>query len=202
MPRKKYNIHYLYKTTCVITKRYYFGIHSTFNIDDGYLGSGKLLRRSIRKYGKQNHTKEIINFFGDRKSAEDSETVIINENYGDKFCMNLTNGGKGFKMNHTDETKLKISKSLSKKTYEEIHGKEKAEFEKEKRKQGAFRQWSNIDGDKKKSLVDKIRNSVKEYYRKNPNAKIIKEYKCPHCDKIGGGNGMFRWHFDKCRLKK
>ena len=25
---------------------------------------------------------------------------------------------------------------------------------------------------------------------------------CPHCNKEGGKNGMIRWHFDKCKLRK
>ena len=52
MGRKKPHIHYIYKTTCNITNKYYIGMHSTSNLEDGYLGSGKRLRYSIRKYGK------------------------------------------------------------------------------------------------------------------------------------------------------
>ena len=60
MARKKPHIHYIYKTTCNVTKRYYIGMHSTTNLEDGYLGSGKRLRYSIRKYGKENHTSPTI----------------------------------------------------------------------------------------------------------------------------------------------
>ena len=28
-----------------------------------------------------------------------------------------------------------------------------------------------------------------------------KEHKCPNCNKVGSGNGMFRWHFDNCKSK-
>ena len=27
------------------------------------------------------------------------------------------------------------------------------------------------------------------------------KYTCPHCGKIGNGNGMKRWHFDRCKEK-
>jgi len=200
MPRKKHDIHYVYKTTCLITKRYYIGIHSTSKIDDGYLGSGRILRRSIRKYGKDKHIKEILGFFPNREETEITETLLISESIDDKFCMNLTSGGKGFKMNHNEKTKIKISKALSNKTYEEIHGITNAELEKEKRKLGALNQWKNIDDDSKKILSNKISNTLKEYFNKNPEAKLQKKYKCPHCNMIGG-NTMFRWHFDKCKLK-
>jgi hypothetical protein len=199
MPRKKYNIHYIYKTTCLITKRYYFGIHSTSNTDDGYLGSGKILRTSIRKYGKDNHIKEILEFFSNREDCEKNETLLINENIGDKFCINLTSGGKGFKMNHTEETKKKISNTLSNKTYVEIHGENNAEFEKEKRKKGALLQWENMDIVTKKTRSNKISNTLKEYFKKNPESKLLKKHKCPYCDTIGSGNSMFRWHFDNCK---
>lgn len=201
MPRKKHNIHYIYKTTCLITKKYYIGIHSTTNIDDGYLGSGKILRRSIRKYGKDNHIKEILKFFPNREDCEKNETLLINENIGDKFCINLTRGGKGFRMNHTEETKMKISNTLSNKTYVEIHGKNNAEQEREKRKKGAITQWKNTDIETKKIISDKISNTLKEYFKKNPESKLLKKHKCPYCGTIGNGNSMFRWHFDNCKKK-
>ena len=73
MGRKKPHIHYIYKTTCNVTKRYYIGMHSTTNLEDGYLGSGKRLRYSVRKYGKENHTKEILEFLPTR------EKLVIRE---------------------------------------------------------------------------------------------------------------------------
>ena len=35
-------------------------MHSTNNLNDGYLGSGKRLRYSIQKYGVDSHIKEIF----------------------------------------------------------------------------------------------------------------------------------------------
>jgi len=96
MPRKKANIHYLYKTTCVITGRYYIGMHSTANLEDGYMGSGKRLRYSLRKYGVENHIKEILEFFDSRELLIEAEKkAITSEQLEDKMCMNLCFGGNG-----------------------------------------------------------------------------------------------------------
>jgi hypothetical protein len=96
MTRKKANIHYLYKTTCLITSRWYIGMHSTCNMDDGYMGSGKRLRYSIRKYGKENHVKEILEFFETRELLVEAEKKAITEDMvKDTNCMNLAEGGVG-----------------------------------------------------------------------------------------------------------
>jgi len=79
MARKEKNIHYIYKTTCDITGRWYIGMHSTYNLEDGYIGSGKTLRRSIRKYGKENHTKEILEFLENREDLAKREKEIVNK---------------------------------------------------------------------------------------------------------------------------
>ena len=65
--------HYIYKTTCIITNRFYIGMHSTDNLQDGYIGSGKRLYYSIKKYGKENHTCEILEFLPDRLSLKNRE---------------------------------------------------------------------------------------------------------------------------------
>lgn len=96
MGRQKANIHYIYKTTCIVTKRYYIGMHSTINLEDGYLGSGKRLRYSIRKYGKENHIKEILEFCESRDLLVEREKEVVNlELIQDKNCMNLKEGGSG-----------------------------------------------------------------------------------------------------------
>lgn len=71
-------------------------MHSTSNLDDGYLGSGDRLRRSIRKYGKENFKLEILEMLPDRDSLKKRENEIINEELlNDNLCMNLVYGGGG-----------------------------------------------------------------------------------------------------------
>jgi len=96
MPRKeRIRYHYIYKITCVITNKYYIGMHSTYNLEDGYLGSGTRIGYSIKKYGKANHIKEILEFFPDRESLADRESFIINEDLlDDELCLNLRLGGE------------------------------------------------------------------------------------------------------------
>jgi len=79
MARKEKKYHYIYKTTCNVTNRYYIGMHSTNNMDDdGYMGSGKRLRYSIRKHGKDNHTKEIVEYCDTREKLSIREEEIVN----------------------------------------------------------------------------------------------------------------------------
>ena len=89
MGRKQKSIHYLYKTTCKVTGRYYIGMHSTSNLEDDYLGSGLVIRRSIRKYGEDNHKKEILEFFDSRELLVEAEkSAITPEMLDDRNCMN------------------------------------------------------------------------------------------------------------------
>lgn len=92
--RRKY--HYIYKTTCIITNKFYIGMHSTDNLEDGYIGSGKRLWYSINKHGKENHVCQILEFLPDRNSLKVRENEIVNqEMLGEELCMNLRVGGEG-----------------------------------------------------------------------------------------------------------
>ena len=107
MARKKANIHYIYKTTCNVTGKWYVGMHSTNNLEDGYMGSGTVLRHSIRKYGVENHTKEILEYLDSRELLVLREIEIVNNKLiGDGLCMNLKEGGNGGLCN--DEHYLKF----------------------------------------------------------------------------------------------
>lgn len=48
MRKQRIKYHYLYKTTNLITNEFYIGVHSTYDLKDGYLGSGK--KEDIQKW--------------------------------------------------------------------------------------------------------------------------------------------------------
>ena len=108
MPRKQKQYHYIYKTTNLVNKKYYYGMHSTDDLEDGYLGSGRRLRRSINKYGEENHVREILEFVDDRKKLIEREKEVVNLNeIAKEDCMNLMVGGVGGIIN--EEHKIKFA---------------------------------------------------------------------------------------------
>jgi len=109
MSKNKIKYHFLYKTTNLINGKYYYGMHSTYKLDDGYLGSGKMLRYSIRKYGKENFSIEIIEFFSSREDLVDAEIKLITEEMiiDDDLCMNLKKGGMGGIISEEHQIRMK-----------------------------------------------------------------------------------------------
>lgn len=86
--------HFLYKTTNLINNKIYYGAHSTENIDDGYLGSGSLLRKALRKYGKENFKREILKFFENKEQLYLAEEELISKALSEENALyNLKPGG-------------------------------------------------------------------------------------------------------------
>lgn len=116
MPREQKLYHFIYKTVNQVNNKYYIGMHSTDKLDDGYIGSGKYLWNSIRKYGKENFKMEILEFLLDKISLKKREIEIVNEDLlSDVLCMNIRLGGGGIQKGTrlSEETRLKMSKPRS-----------------------------------------------------------------------------------------
>lgn len=89
---KKHNI--VYRITNQINWKYYFGIHSTANLNDNYFGSGFKLKDAIKKYGKENFVKTIIADYPTRKEASDHEKLIVTHDHVESdYCYNIKTGG-------------------------------------------------------------------------------------------------------------
>lgn len=92
--QRKYN--YFYRITNILNSHFYYGVHSTNNLNDNYMGSGSRLKLAYQKYGIENFKKEILKFFDTRKEALEYEALVVNENLvQDDNCYNLIKGGYG-----------------------------------------------------------------------------------------------------------
>lgn len=82
----------IYKTTNLLNGKYYIGKHQTYDPNDDYLGSGNLLKRAIKKYGRNNFKKEILHIFDNEAdmNTKEKELVVIHED-----SYNLCDGGHG-----------------------------------------------------------------------------------------------------------
>jgi len=74
----------------------YTGVHRTDKLNDGYMGSGKIIKRAIKKYGEKNFTKEILAFFTTYIEALNEERKIVTSEYiNRKDTYNVREGGFG-----------------------------------------------------------------------------------------------------------
>ena len=118
--------YYIYKTTNNINGKIYIGQRFSNRRDIEYLGSGKILKLAIKKYGKKNFTKEIIEICLTKSALDKREIYWIDffDSRNRKIGYNITKGGGGtlgVKLVFTEEHKLNISKSKKGKTLTEEH---------------------------------------------------------------------------------
>lgn len=119
MQRQNYLYHTVYRITNLLDGKIYIGAHSTSNLDDGYMGSGKHLRRAYKTHGIENFKKEILFIYDTLEEAFNKEAEIVTEEFvKDNSNYNIALGGvrpsRGFLGGkHTDKAKKAISESHS-----------------------------------------------------------------------------------------
>jgi len=93
----------VYKIINKVNGKFYIGCHKTEVLDDGYMGSGKILKRAIKKHGLENFVKEILHVYGSAEEmfAKEKELVYVSEE-----TYNLKQGGSGG-FDHLTDVKYK-----------------------------------------------------------------------------------------------
>ena len=86
--------HILYKTTNNKTGEYYVGVHSTSNLKDGYLGSGKKLVEAVQKHGRTAFSRTILSIHDNRLELQKAEMDYVSQDLlNDPLCLNIELGG-------------------------------------------------------------------------------------------------------------
>lgn len=111
----KSKIIYNYITTNILNNKKYVGMHSAVNVNNYYLGSGVLLKRAIKKYGKENFIKEVLCICETKEIAHENEKKFIEQHH--TIQPNGYNihpkGGLGLNDYHTEESLKKMSVNRS-----------------------------------------------------------------------------------------
>lgn len=115
--------YYTYKIVSLLPDKpyYYYGIHKTKVLEDGYFGGGQRLQSTVKKYGKENFRKNILKFYENYDQLIKAEKGLVGNLYEtDPWCLNLVAGGgttHGFHRPRTEEEKRHLSE------YNKVHSK-------------------------------------------------------------------------------
>lgn len=71
----------IYQITNLLDNRIYVGLHSTYNINDKYMGSSKHLKKDLKELGRQNFIKEILHVFNNKEDMIKMEAEIVTKNF-------------------------------------------------------------------------------------------------------------------------
>ena len=188
----------IYKTTCLVNNKIYI-VQSKYN-KNSYLGSGKIFKKAIKKYGINNFKKEILidgNF--SQGEIDQLEINFIKEfNSTNKYIgYNISPGGNG----NTERTNTLIGISKTgKKLSEDIKNKisnskkgKKASFEtKEKLSKVKIGNKNRVGKKHSEKDRENISSGIKKYFQLNENRikssnvakKRIRDGKCLNGVKI------------------
>lgn len=88
--------YYLYEIKNLINNKIYRGVHKTNDLNDGYMGSGKVITAAIKKYGIENFTKVILEQFDTSAAMYAREDEVVNKEFlARDDVYNLRRGGLG-----------------------------------------------------------------------------------------------------------
>jgi hypothetical protein len=115
---------YIYITTNKINGKRYIGKHKSKDWDSKYIGSGKLLKRAIKKYGIENFQCFPLMWAWNEKELNQLEIEYI-EHYQPEYNIMIGggDGSTGKKWYLSEETKEKISEKHKGKTFTNEHRK-------------------------------------------------------------------------------
>lgn len=185
----------IYKTTNLINGNFYIGQDS--KNDPMYLGSGKLLKLAIQKYGKENFVKEIIIECNTKNDLDQQEIFWISKL---NPVYNLAKGGSGGNTRYNFDTES-YEQWIENKKRNAKGGVEKGyKWKHESPLKGKKREFGTpwLLGEKNPAK----RLDVREKISKSKLGKPRPTDTCIYCGIIASTTNIMRWHNDNCKLKK
>lgn len=168
--------HYFYEIRNKLNGKIYRGIHSTENLEDGYLGSGVGIRAAVKKYGKENFTKTILKEFNTREEAAAYEQANVDLSFiNRKDTYNQITGGEKYQIlgsKLSEEAKQKISESKIGVPRTEEANRKNSEARKQER-------WVHLDstGEKLKIHVSELESYINAGWKRGMGHVRSEEFK-------------------------
>lgn len=164
---------FIYETKNLINGMKYIGMHKS-NVFDDYLGSGKILTRAIKKYGKHNFSRSILAI-----AETESELAMLEIYYirisnavESKEYYNIHSGGfggntiAGYTEIEKNEYKEKMKKSCEKLSVM-FKGKKRSVEDCQKIKDAVRNYWDTITDEKRRHFSEIMSKAVQG--KNNPN---------------------------------
>lgn len=86
----------IYKIINLINGKIYIGMHKTKDLNDNYMGSGRVINTAIKKYGRENFNKEILFIFDNPEEMRQKEAELVTDDFvKNPNTYNLMQGGLG-----------------------------------------------------------------------------------------------------------
>jgi hypothetical protein len=181
----------VYKITNLINDKIYIGVHKTSNLDDDYMGSGKLIKLSIKKHGLENFKKEYIEVFDNTTDMFNMESKLVNEEFIDRNdTYNIALGGKSGSFEYINQSGRNHLHDNRENSLRNLEKGNKAFIEKLKAEDGFKDEWSKrisetlkinfdcgmMNGFKNKTHTDETKKKISEHSKKHQSGSGNSQY--------------------------
>lgn len=182
----------IYKTTNLINGKLYIGQDSKNN--PNYYGGGHKIKLAIKKYGKENFRKDILEYCSTTEymNLREKYWILYYNSINLTIGYNIDTGGNG----PIDRERWLANKKLNRKggVAKGYKWKHESPLKGKKRENGTPWLLGENNPAKRSDVRDKISKSKLGKSRPTTN--------CIHCGLIAQQTNITRWHNDNCKFKK